>query len=51
MVVELTCRMTECPNVEKEADSLTNAIELMRSSTCSQSTGRGEEVARKWNVQ
>ena len=30
MVVELTCRMTECPFVEKEVDSLTTAIELMK---------------------
>ena len=30
MVVELTCRMTECPFGEKEADSLTTAIELMK---------------------
>ena len=30
MVVELKCRMTECPFVEMEADSMTNAIELMK---------------------
>ena len=30
MTVELKCRMTECPFIEKEADNMTNAIELMK---------------------
>ena len=50
MVVELTCRMTECPFVEKEADSLTTAIDLMKFHMFAEH-GQGEEIARKWNVQ